>query len=114
MITLMQVYRVNQPYVAEFEREYAATGEFGGMFVRHGCGSYALLRDKDEPRRYLVVHTWPDEEAFGRAQQSAAQESYLFQHRSRGWIRAVDDPDPAESSMIPGKPNDRYEVLSEV
>lgn len=112
-VIFVQEYRVNYEYVADFERAYAADGTFGGMFVRYGCKNYTLLKDKHKAQRYVVIHTWRDWTAFSNAQERAAQESYNFQQRSRGWVASVRELDPAEVVVGDGKLNNRYEVLSE-
>ena len=113
MITFMTEYRINKNYIAEFESAYAATGAFGGMFVRYGCKSYALYRHRGEPQRYIVTHTWSDGITFTRAQERAAQNSYEFQNRSRGWVESVRDLKTAEMAIVQEKPDDQYELLSE-
>lgn len=112
MIRFTKEYHIDSRFRGDFEGAFAATGAFGSMFVRHGCESYALFKDKLQRDRYIVTHTWPDYEAFTRAQEGAAQESYNFQQQSRGWVVSVVSLDDTEAGSVLDDPEDHYEVLS--
>jgi heme-degrading monooxygenase HmoA len=51
------IVRVNQ--IEEFERHYASSGKWAELF-RNGPGYLGthLLRDTDNPRRYLTIDRW--------------------------------------------------------
>jgi len=45
--------------ISEFEKFYAATGDWAALFHRSaGFLGTALLRDLDHPRRYLTIDRW--------------------------------------------------------
>ena len=57
MIALVFRYEVRDP--EEFERAYGAEGEWAEFFKRgDGYIGTELLRDVDEPDRYLVIDRW--------------------------------------------------------
>jgi heme-degrading monooxygenase HmoA len=63
MIALVFRYEVREP--EEFERAYGPEGEWA-QFFRRGRGFIGteLLRDVDEPERYLVIDRWESAEAY--------------------------------------------------
>ncbi|HZT91665.1 MAG TPA: antibiotic biosynthesis monooxygenase family protein [Gaiellaceae bacterium] len=63
MIALVFRYEVRDP--AAFEEAYGPDGEWA-QFFRGGRGYIGteLLRDVDEPERYLVVDRWESAEAY--------------------------------------------------
>ncbi len=63
MIALVFRYEVREPQ--EFERVYGPDGEWA-QFFRRGRGYIGteLLRDVEEPDRYLVVDRWESAEAY--------------------------------------------------
>jgi heme-degrading monooxygenase HmoA len=64
LIALVFRYEVRDS--PEFERAYGPDGEWA-QFFRTGRGFVGteLLRDLDEPGRYLVVDRWESAEAYG-------------------------------------------------
>ncbi len=63
MIALVFRYEVREP--EEFERVYGPDGEWA-QFFRRGRGYIGteLLRDVEEPDRYLVIDRWESAEAY--------------------------------------------------
>ena len=63
MIALVFRYDVRDP--DEFERAYGPDGEWAAFF-KQGAGYIGteLLRDLDEPDRYLVIDRWETREAY--------------------------------------------------
>ena len=63
MIALVFSYETHD--AEEFERVYGADGEWA-QFFRPGRGYIGteLLRDVDEPGRYLVIDRWESREAY--------------------------------------------------
>ena len=63
MIALVFRYEAREP--EEFERTYGPDGEWAGFF-RTGSGYIGteLLRDVEEPGRYLVIDRWESAEAY--------------------------------------------------
>ena len=63
MIALVFRYEVRDP--ASFEAAYGAEGEWA-QFFRQGQGYIGteLLRDVEEPDRYLVIDRWESAEAY--------------------------------------------------
>jgi heme-degrading monooxygenase HmoA len=50
---------VRQDQISQFEKTYSASGDWAALFRR--CTGYlgtALLRDADNPRRYLTIDRW--------------------------------------------------------
>ena len=63
MIALVFRYEAREP--EEFERTYGPDGEWAGFF-RTGSGYIGteLLRDVEEPGRYLVIDRWESADAY--------------------------------------------------
>ena len=63
MIALVFRYEAREP--EEFERTYGPDGEWAGFF-RTGGGYIGseLLRDLEEPERYLVIDRWESADAY--------------------------------------------------
>jgi heme-degrading monooxygenase HmoA len=75
MIALVFSYEARDP--AEFERVYGPSGEWAGFF-RRGAGYVGteLLRDFENPGRYLVVDRWDSAEAYN-AFVAAHRDEYM-------------------------------------
>jgi heme-degrading monooxygenase HmoA len=80
MIGLVFVYDVSQP--EEFERVYGPDGEWAEFF-RQGRGFVGteLLRDVEQPGRFLVVDRWESRDAYN---------AFAEQHREE-YMRRVDE-----------------------
>ncbi len=80
MIALVYSYDVSDG--AEFERVYGPDGEWAAFF-RQGRGYVGteLLRDLEQPGRYLVVDRWESGEAYNE---------FLASHRD-AYMAKVDD-----------------------
>jgi heme-degrading monooxygenase HmoA len=80
VIALVFRYEVRDP--AEFERVYGSDGEWA-QFFRQGTGYIGteLLRDVEEPERYLVIDRWESVDAYN---------AFLEQHRDE-YLRRSDD-----------------------
>ena len=80
MIALVFVYDVSQP--EEFERVYGANGDWA-QFFRDGRGFVGteLLRDVEQPGRYLVVDRWESRDAYN---------AFVEEHRD-DYMRRVDE-----------------------
>ena len=80
MIALVFSYEVRD--AAEFERVYGADGDWA-QFFRQGRGYIGteLLRDVENPGRYLVLDRWESREAY---------QSFVDAHREE-YMRRVDD-----------------------
>jgi heme-degrading monooxygenase HmoA len=76
------VFRYEVRDSEEFERVYGANGEWAAFF-RQGAGYVGteLLRDVDEPERYLVIDRWESAEAYN---------TFLEQHRDE-YLRRADE-----------------------
>ena len=58
-LVLVWEYRVPDAHVAEFERRYGPDGDWARLFRRgQGYLGTHLLRDPDEPGRYLTLDRW--------------------------------------------------------
>ena len=75
MIALVFRYEVRDP--EEFERVYGPVGEWAEFFRRaDGYIGTELLRDLEEPERYLVIDRWEAVDAYN-AFLAEFQEEYL-------------------------------------
>jgi heme-degrading monooxygenase HmoA len=64
VIALVFSYEAREP--AEFERVYGPEGEWASFF--RGARGYVgteLLRDVEQPGRYVVIDRWESEDAYG-------------------------------------------------
>jgi heme-degrading monooxygenase HmoA len=80
VIALIFVYDVSQP--EEFERVYGPEGDWA-QFFREGRGYVGteLLRDVEQPGRFLVVDRWESRDAYN---------TFVEQHRA-DYMRRVDE-----------------------
>ena len=80
MIALVFVYDVSSP--EDFEAAYGAEGEWA-RFFRQGTGYVGteLLRDLEQPGRYVVVDRWESREAYN---------AFVAEHRD-DYMRRVDE-----------------------
>jgi heme-degrading monooxygenase HmoA len=80
MIALVFVYDVHDP--AEFEAAYGSDGEWA-QFFRQGRGYVGteVLRDLEQPGRYLVVDRWESSEAYNA----------FVEERREEYMRRVDE-----------------------
>lgn len=80
MLALLFSYEARMP--DEFERAYGPDGEWAEFF-RGGDGYVGteLLRDVENPGRYLVIDRWDSREAYGQ---------FVASHRDE-YMRRVDE-----------------------
>jgi heme-degrading monooxygenase HmoA len=73
MLALLFSYEARDP--AEFERAYGPDGEWAEFF-RAGPGYVGteLLRDVENPGRYLVIDRWDSREAYQQFVESRGEE----------------------------------------
>ena len=80
MIALVFSYDVRDP--DEFERAYGAGGEWAQLFEQgEGYIGTELLRDVEQPGRYLVIDRWESTEAYN---------AFVGAHRD-AYMQKVDD-----------------------
>ena len=80
MIALVFAYETDDP--KQFEEVYGASGSWAAFF--HGAPGYIgteLIRDVEQPNRYLVVDRWESREAYNR---------FVEEHRDE-YMRRVDE-----------------------
>ncbi|HEX6763549.1 MAG TPA: antibiotic biosynthesis monooxygenase [Gaiellaceae bacterium] len=80
MIALVFAYETDEPDA--FAEVYGASGSWAGFF--HGAPGYVgteLLRDVEQPSRYLVVDRWESPDAYNR---------FVEEHRDE-YMRRVDE-----------------------
>lgn len=65
MFIVIWEYQVNAEHLAEFERIYASNGTWADLF-KNGKGYLGteLLRDEQEPRRFLTIDRWVSAEEY--------------------------------------------------
>ena len=80
MIALVFVYDVAEP--KGFERVYGAEGEWAEFFRRgRGYVGTELLKDVEQPGRYLVIDRWESRDAYN---------DFVESHRDE-YMRRVDE-----------------------
>jgi heme-degrading monooxygenase HmoA len=80
VIALVFAYEVSDP--PPFERSYGSDGEWSEFF-RRGAGYIGteLLRDVEQPGRYVVIDRWESAESYN---------AFIEDHRQE-YMRRVDD-----------------------
>ena len=75
MIEVIWEFRVKPQHVAEFQRDYSGRGPwsvlFGSSPAYHGT---KLLRDREDPLRFLTIDTWDDFAAYERFRAEHAEQ----------------------------------------
>lgn len=100
MLGIVWEFRVRPERAAEFERRYAADGDWARLFRRApGFRFTSLARDAQAPDRYLTIDGWDDLASFERFQQDFARE-----------YEALDKE--CEGLTVEEKRIGRFEVLS--
>jgi len=80
VIALVFLYEAREP--EGFEAAYGPSGEWAGFFAgARGYIGSELLRDVEEPGRYLVVDRWESQEAYN---------DFLAAHRDE-YMRCTDE-----------------------
>jgi quinol monooxygenase YgiN len=65
MIEVIWEFRVKPQHVAEFERHYSGKGPWATLFGSSpGYYGTKLLRDREDPLRFLTIDTWDDFAAY--------------------------------------------------
>ena len=73
---IVWAYEVRGDSTAEFEQLYGPDGEWGRLMSGHaGYRGTELLRDWDNPRRYLTVDRWDTIVDYERFRERSATES---------------------------------------
>jgi heme-degrading monooxygenase HmoA len=68
-------YRVGEVKRAEFERHYGSNGTWAELFRRDpGYRGTTLLRDPENPTRYLTIDVWDAAASFKRFKKDIAAE----------------------------------------
>ena len=88
MIEVIWEFRVKPQQLAEFQRDYSAPGPwsvlFGSSAAYHGT---KLLRDGEDPLRFLTVDTWDDFAAYERFRAEHADQ---YRELDKGFERFTD------------------------
>ena len=74
MIEVIWEFRVKPQQVAEFEVDYSSLGPWATLF--RGSPAYRgtrLLRDREDPLRFLTLDTWNDFAAYERFRAEHAE-----------------------------------------
>jgi heme-degrading monooxygenase HmoA len=75
VIGIVWEFRVRAERTVEFERRYAADGDWARLFRRaSGFRFTSLARDAHTPGRYLTIDGWEDLASFERFKQEFARE----------------------------------------
>lgn len=85
MIGIVWTYRVHPDRVTEFERRYAADGDWAQLFRRaSGFRFTSLARDTENPGCYLTIDAWDDLASFERFQRDFAREYEVLDKECEG------------------------------
>ena len=75
MLHILWEYRVPAGKRSDFERHYNSNGTWAGLFRRDpGYRGTTLLRDPEDPARYLTLDAWDDAASFHRFKKEFAAE----------------------------------------
>ena len=75
MLHILWEYLVREEKRTEFERHYHGNGTWAVLFRRDpGYRGTTLLRDPEDPARYLTIDAWDAAASFHRFQQQFAAE----------------------------------------
>lgn len=75
MLHILWEYRVPTGERSEFERHYSSNGTWAELFRRSSAyRGTTLLRDPDDPARYLTLDVWDDAASFHRFKKDFAAE----------------------------------------
>ena len=73
MLHILWEYRVREEKRPDFERHYRSNGTWAELFRRApGYRGTTLLRDSEDPARYLTLDVWDDAASFHRFKQDFA------------------------------------------
>ena len=75
MIQIVWEFTVRQDKIPDFDKAYAAAGDWAEL-VRRSAGflGTTLLRDSDNPRRYLTIDRWGDAASHATMRERFAKE----------------------------------------
>ncbi len=75
MYAIVWHYQTKHGHAAEFERVYGPQGDWAKFFRRSpSFGGSELLRDAEEPHRYIAIDHWVS---------VAAYEAFMAEHRAQ-------------------------------
>jgi len=75
MLHILWEYRVREEKHSDFERHYRSNGSWAELFRRGpGYRGTTLLRDSEDPARYLTLDVWDDAASLHRFKQDFAVE----------------------------------------
>jgi len=75
MLTIVWEFRVRPGAASEFESHYGPAGTWVSLFRRaRGYRGTTLLRDDEDPTRYLTLDVWDDEASYLQFQKAYAAE----------------------------------------
>jgi len=75
MFAYIWEYRVASRHVEEFKRHYGAEGSWVELFRRaQGYADTRLLRDRDDPERFVTIDTWVSAAAYAAFRERFAAE----------------------------------------
>lgn len=84
MLHIVWEFRVRADRRREFEEHYGGAGTWAAFF-RNGSGyqETRLLRDREDPSRYLTIDVWTDLEAYRAFSQKHAAEYGAIDRRCK-------------------------------
>ncbi len=75
MLHILWEYRVSAGKRSDFERHYNSNGAWAELFRRDpGHRGTTLLRDPEDPARYLTLDVWDDAASFHRFKQEFGEQ----------------------------------------
>lgn len=85
MIHIIWEFVARQEKTGEFERCYSSTGPWAELFRRApGYRGTSLLRDREQPLRYVTIDRWESTEAQRAMREKFAREYEVLDERCQG------------------------------
>ena len=98
MYVIIWEFQVKEEYEAEFEQIYGPDGAWAQLFKRgEGYLGTELLRDMEQPRRYLTLDRWRSRAAYEAFQKRWAEAYKELDRRCEG----LTEQEVIIGSMVP-------------
>lgn len=89
MFIVIWEYRVKEARLDDFMRFYAPDGDWAILFKKgHGYLGTELLRDEQNPRRYLTLDRWTSAREYEAFLTSFADEYKALDTHCEGWTES--------------------------
>jgi heme-degrading monooxygenase HmoA len=89
MFIVIWEYRVKEAYLDDFVRFYASDGDWATLFKKgRGYLGTELLRDEQNPGRYLTLDRWTSGQEYEAFLSVFAKEYKAIDTRCEGWTES--------------------------